>query len=96
MAEKFFQAEASKSGTYEFTTAGKFVDRNINLVVPAAEVIAQGGFSKTFDVVAAATVGEKNQVTNTYPVSPSLILMSSKPLIYNVLYPSAVKFLSLL
>lgn len=69
MAEKFFQATAVKSGTYEFATAGKFVDRNINLIVPAAEVIAQGGLSKTFDVVASATVGEKNQVTNTYPVS---------------------------
>lgn len=69
MAEKFFQAEASKSGTYEFATAGKFVDRNINLIIPAAEATAQGDFSKTFDVAAAATVGEKNKITNTYPVS---------------------------
>lgn len=69
MAEKLFQTNVTKSGTYELATAGKFVDRNIALVVPTAELTIQSGLEKTFDVTATATVGTKNKAANTYPIS---------------------------
>lgn len=57
-------ATATKSGTYEFATGGKYVDRNIDLVIPqAAETLSASS------VTASATigVGTKDTKTNTYP-----------------------------
>lgn len=53
---------ATKSGTYEFATGGKYVDRNIDLVVPQAEETVSGSGSVTIPV----SVGTKD-ANNKYP-----------------------------
>lgn len=60
-------ATATKSGTYEFATGGKYVDRNIDLVIPQASSV---GISSDSSIVAVvpATVGSKGS-DGKYPIT---------------------------
>lgn len=55
---------ADKSGTYEFNTAGKFVDRNIDLIIPQAELGSVTGSGS-----ATVTVGVGTKSGNNYPLT---------------------------
>lgn len=50
-------ATASKSGTYEFATGGKYVDRNIDLIIPEADETVSGSASVTVGVGVGAKSG---------------------------------------
>lgn len=60
-------ATATKSGTYEFNTAGKFVDRDIDLIIPEAEISA--GSTDATATVSSVTVSETKDASGKYPVT---------------------------
>lgn len=61
---------ATQSGTYEFNTGGKYVDRNIDLVVPQAQEEINGEItSSTASATVTATVGTKSG--SNYPITGS-------------------------
>lgn len=59
---------ATKAGTYEFATGGKYVDRNIDLVIPAGSLSTSGTASGTISTV---TVSETKNSDGKYPVTGS-------------------------
>lgn len=69
-------ATASKSGTYEFATGGKFVDRDIDLVVPKAAITVSGStVSGSVNPVVAVSPGTK--ASGKYPFSGSTTISGS-------------------
>lgn len=62
-------ATASKSGTYEFATGKKYVDRNIDLVIPAVSGESLSGTVSNNNVHHTVTidVDSKNTAVNIYP-----------------------------
>lgn len=61
-------ATATKSGTYEFNTAGKFVDRDIDLIIPQASETVTGSGSST---ISSVSVDSTKNANGKYPVTGS-------------------------
>lgn len=69
-------AEATKSGTYEFATGGKYVDRNIDFKIPQASETVSGTASVDASVTVPVSVGTKT-AEGKYPFSGSQTISKS-------------------
>lgn len=71
-----WMAEATKSGTYEFATGGKYVDRNIDFKIPQASETVSGTASVDASVTVPVSVGTKT-AEGKYPFSGSQTISKS-------------------
>lgn len=68
-------ATATKSGTYEFKTGGKYVDRNIDLEIPQASESVKGTANGTGSATVPVEVGSKD--SGKYPFTGSANITGS-------------------